>query len=127
MQTFLKPFKKLSINAFIRTKLRNRLHSNFFLITIQTEYCDHEVYYSVRHFSIFGIAGISTPDYFSLNNCFCERPKHACVDPQTYVSGCQIWLPEKDRQFISEGSVSVFISLDIRSEGFIPHQIALYI
>jgi hypothetical protein len=24
--------------------------------TIQTEYCDHEVYYSVRHFSIFGIA-----------------------------------------------------------------------
>ena len=25
------------------------------------EYCDHEVYYSVRHFSIFGIAGISTP------------------------------------------------------------------
>jgi hypothetical protein len=25
------------------------------------EYCDHEVYYSVRHLSIFGIAGISTP------------------------------------------------------------------
>jgi hypothetical protein len=25
------------------------------------EYCDHKVYYSVRHFSIFGIAGISTP------------------------------------------------------------------
>jgi hypothetical protein len=31
--------------------------------TIPTEYCDHEVYYSGRHFSIFGIAGISTPDH----------------------------------------------------------------
>ena len=35
----------------------------FFTIcpTIQAEYRDHEVYYSVRHFPIFGIVGISTP------------------------------------------------------------------
>jgi hypothetical protein len=39
--------------------------------TIQTEYCDHEVYYSVMHFTISGIAGISTPVYTPLLHSMC--------------------------------------------------------
>ena len=53
--------------------------STTILPAIQTEYCDHEVYYSVRHFAIFGIARISTPDHPIKFICGVLLPSHIDV------------------------------------------------
>ena len=53
--------------------------STTILPAIQTEYCDHEVYYCVRHFTIFGIAGILTPDHPLKFICRVLLPSHMDV------------------------------------------------
>ena len=41
--------------------------------TISTKYRDHEIYHSVRHFTILGIAGISTPAFKDISSSTLER------------------------------------------------------